>query len=148
MAYLPYSYYNGVYTTLDTVRAKFILVGQYMSQAGNQLQAAVDPNVVLAGQSLYLAGVYFLQGNSALTWSPATNNTRYFLNQCFTWIAGHLNDNPTATVDLQGMIDALLAGEYLEYVDWLGIQWAIQQVLFDQPFFPEKYQAIVNRVRT
>ena len=51
-------------------------------------------------------------------------------------------------VTLQGMIDALLDGQYSEYVDWLGIMWAIQQILWDQPFFPEKYQDLVNRIRT
>lgn len=145
MAYLPYSYYNGVYTTLDTVRAKLILCFQNLSSGGNSLIAGDVPG---AGNYIYLAGVYGLQANSALTWSPATNNTRYFLNQCFNWIAGHLNDSPTATVDMDGIIAAMFDAEYTQISDFVGLMWAFQQILWDQPFFPDKYAEIVNRVRT
>lgn len=145
MAYLPLSYVSGMSSTLATVKQKFIDCFQNLANGGNAL---IGGDMATGGQYIYYAGVYGLQANSALTWSPATNNFAYYNNLAMTWIKNNLNSTPTATVDLQGMIDALFAGEYLEYVDWLGIQWAIQQILFDQPFFPERYQDIVNRVRT
>ena len=145
MAYLPSSYVTGMYNTLDTVRAALILAGQTLAGLGGQLTADGLP---LSGEWAYVAGDYILQANNALTWYPATNNFRYFNNLAWNWVKNNLDSAPTASVDLQGMIDALFAGEYAEYVDWLGIQWAIQQILFDQPFFPERYQDIVNRIRT
>lgn len=145
MAYMPQSYVDGMYATLLTVKDKFILCFQNLSSGGNAL---IGGDIPTAGQFIYLAGVYGLQANAALTWSPANYNFRYFNNLAMQWIQDHLNDSPSATVTLQAMIDALFAGQYSEYVDWLGIQWAIQQVLWDQPFFPEKYNDIVNRVRT
>ena len=142
---MPQSYVDGMYSTLDTVRAKFISCFQNLSSGGNAL---IGGDIPTAGDFIHLAGVYGLQANAALTWSPANYNFRYFNNLAMQWIQDHLNDSPSASVTLQAMIDALFDGEYREYVDWQGIMWAIQQVLWDQPFFPAKYTEIVNRVRT
>lgn len=145
MAYLPFTYVNGMATTLATVKDKFILCFQYLSAGGNAL---IVGDIPTAGQDIYYAGVYGLQANAALTWSPANNNFAYYNNLAMTWIKNNLNSTPTATVTLQGMIDAIFAGEWLEIKDWLGTQWACQQVMFDQPFFVQPYLDMVNRLRT
>lgn len=51
-------------------------------------------------------------------------------------------------VTLPDMTDAVLSGEFTEIRDWLGSQWACQQVMWDQPFFVQPYLDMVNRVRT
>jgi hypothetical protein len=132
-------------TTLVTVKDKFILCFQNLSSGGNAL---IGGDIPTAGQFIYLAGVYGLQANAALTWSPANNNFAYYNNLAMTWIKNNLNSTPTATVDLQGMIDAIFAGTFDQVRDWLGTQWACQQVMWDQPFFVQPYLDMVNRLRT
>lgn len=145
MAYLPLSYVSGMSSSLATVKDKFILCFQNLSAGGNAL---IGGDMATGGQYIYYAGVYGLQANAALTWSPATNNFAYYNNLAMTWIKNNLNSKPTATVDLQGMIDAIFAGEWTEIKDWLGVQWACQQVMWDQPFFVQPYLEMVNRLRT
>lgn len=52
------------------------------------------------------------------------------------------------TVDLQTINDAMREGTFPEIRDHLSLQWAFQQVMFDQPFFPESYTALVEYLRT
>lgn len=51
-------------------------------------------------------------------------------------------------ITMRQINDAMLDAEYLEISEHLGIQWAFQQIMWDQPFFPEKYLEIINRIRT
>ena len=51
-------------------------------------------------------------------------------------------------IDMQQINDAMLDAEYLEISEYLSIQWAFQQSMWDQPFFADKYAAIINRIRT
>ena len=145
MAYLPYAYVSGMYSTLDTVRAALIGAGQTLSGLGGQLTADGLP---LSGEWAYVAGDYVLQANNALTWYPATNNFRYYNNKAMNWIQSHLDDSPTASVDMAGIIAAMFDAEYPQVYDFIGLLWAFQQILWDQPFFPDKYAEIVNRIRT
>lgn len=145
MAYMPLSYVTGMYSTLDTVRARFVSCFQALYTAGLQLYGHGMDDVA---DGLCLSGTYGLQANAALTFSPATNNYRYYNNLAMTWILNNLDSTPTATVDMAGMIAAMFDAEYAEIVDWVGLLWAFQQILWDQPFFPDKYAEIVNRVRT
>ena len=43
---------------------------------------------------------------------------------------------------------AMMDAEYLEISEFLSINWAFQQIMWDQPFFPEKYTALINEIRT
>lgn len=52
------------------------------------------------------------------------------------------------TVDLQTINDAMREGTFQEIRDHLSLQWAFQQVMFDQPFFPDSYTALVEYLRT
>jgi hypothetical protein len=145
MAYMPQSYVDGMYSTLDLVRSRFISCFQNLSSGGI---AIAGGDLVNGGEYVRLAGVYGLQANSALTWSPANSNFRYFNNLAMQWIQDNLNSTPGGSVTLQGMIDAIFAGTYEEVRDWLGTQWACQQVMWDQPFFVQPYLEMVNRLRT
>ena len=51
-------------------------------------------------------------------------------------------------VNMANMIRAKFEAEYQEITDWVGLEWSFQQILWDQPFFPDKYTEIINRVRT
>lgn len=145
MAFLPLSYVNGMYSTLDTVRAKFILCFQNMSDGGNAL---IGGNVPIAGQFIANAAVYGLQANAALTWSPANNNFRYWNNLAMTWIRANLDSAAGGAVTLQAINDAMEVGTYSEINDNLTLQWVFQQIMWDQPFFPVRYTELLNRVRT
>lgn len=51
-------------------------------------------------------------------------------------------------VDMASILAAMFAAEYAEIADFVGLNWAYQQVLWDQPFFPARYAAIVRAIRT
>ena len=51
-------------------------------------------------------------------------------------------------VDMAAINAAMMDAEYLEISEFLSINWAYQQIMFDQPFFPEKYTALINEIRT
>jgi len=50
--------------------------------------------------------------------------------------------------NMENMIRGKFEAEYTEISDWVGLEWSFQQILWDQPFFPDKYTEIINRVRT
>lgn len=60
------------------------------------------------------------------------------------WWAGQAGGDVTLEAINNGMKD----GAYLEISDFLSILWAFQQIMWDQPFFPEKYTALINEIRT
>ena len=51
-------------------------------------------------------------------------------------------------VDMAAINAAMMDAEYLEISEFLSINWAYQQIMWDQPFFPEKYTALINEIRT
>lgn len=88
---------------------------------------------------LAIWGLYFalgvLAGDMVSTFDNSNyNNLMYYAGQ--------------GGVDMRSINDAMLDAEYLEISEYLGIQWAFQQIMWDQPFFPDKYAAIINRIRT
>ena len=51
-------------------------------------------------------------------------------------------------VTLKNMNDAMSQGEYTDIKDFLTLNWVFQQIMFDQPFDPERYLTLLNTVRT
>ncbi len=51
-------------------------------------------------------------------------------------------------VDLGSINQAMKEGTFAQIRDNLSLQWAFQQIMFDQPFFPEEYTALVEYLRT
>jgi len=84
-------------------------------------------------------GLYFalsiLAGNAV----DIFDNTNY---NNLMWYAGK------GGIDMRQVNDAMLDAEYLEISEYLGIQWAYQQTMWDQPFFMDKYVDIINRIRS
>lgn len=144
MAYLPQMYVDGMSNEMTTVKDKLILAWQNINQAGIYIEANqwADAHTVLA-----LASTYGLQANYYMLWKP-NDSYKYYEQLAMSWIRTHLNDTPTATVNMAAIISAMFIATFSEVSDYIGLQWAFQQILWDQPFFPDKYAEIVQALRT
>ena len=120
---------------LDTYQVSMIDANDWLTQAWiDGFGAAGWDDLRRAIWSLYFAlGVF--AGDAV-----ATFDATYFNNMM--WYAAK------GGIDMRQINDAMLDAEYLEISEYLGIQWAFQQTMWDQPFFPDKYAAIINRIRT
>lgn len=151
MAFLPLSYVSGCYSKLGTMYDNLKLAYESLDTAGIQFIAAGvglgDPNLEAAGYSVRDVAYDLHVATNALGYGT-TNNFRYYLNQALTWIRANLNSEAGGTVDMAAINAAMHEANWQEVRDHLSMQWAYQQVMYDQPFYPEQYIAIVNELRT
>jgi hypothetical protein len=120
-----------------------------------------DVNASWAFSDIELGNAY-LAGFTATGFNYALNA----ISQCLYMIFSHAmqgdglydNDAHDAVVwkawqeggatSMASINAAMFEGEYQEIIDFVGLNWAYQQIVWDQPFFPAKYTEIINRVRT
>jgi len=99
------------------------------------------------------------------TLTAVKNTCKYCFDRIYNIIEGHMSLNwldPVAdsahyqainmisagSVDMQAIIDAMMAATYTEISEYLSIQWAFQHVMWEQPFNSTAYSTIVNTIRT
>ena len=120
---------------LDTYQPNLMDTVNYLDQAWIDGFSAAGFNDLRSA----IWGMYFALSVMSGGYIDDFDNVRY---NNLMWYAGK------GTIDQQQINDAMLDAEYLEISEYLGIQWAFQQIMWDQPFFPDKYAEIINRIRT
>jgi len=135
-----YSTYEAVVIGYDRAYAKIVTAnGRFINAAdaiGINDWITARSQLTLAANALSEA-VYYLTGYSYVGIEFPIQS--WLLNEYDYW---------GGDVDMRAINDAMLKAEYLEISEYLSIHWAFQQIMWDQPFFPDQYAAIINRIRT
>lgn len=135
-----YPTYEAVVVGYDRAYAKIVTANGRFANAADAIGIndwiTARSQLILAANALSEA-VYYLTGYSYVGVEFPVQS--WLLNEYDYW---------GGDVDMRAINDAMLKAEYLEISEYLSIHWAFQQIMWDQPFFPDQYAAIINRIRT